>query len=239
MDLARIQNLKDDVRVRKDIRIVTFNVRYATDSPFPGEEPWKVRCPKVCAQLRYTAAHCRPVFVCLQEVLRSQLDDIITCLGDDWDYIGQGRDGNDSGEFSPILYLKESWSPLQYQTYWLSPTPDKPSKGWDAALNRIVTVAYFKDDESMDTDANVIVMSTHLDHRGELARQESAKLLVKIAHEWQDKLTINGAFQPPVFLAGDFNSTPDGMAYQEMVRPETGMHDGLGLWSASGTIWKQ
>jgi endonuclease/exonuclease/phosphatase family metal-dependent hydrolase len=154
-----------------------------------------------------------------------QLDDILACLGDDWEYVGQGRDGNNGGEFSPILYLKKSWSPLQCRTYWLSPTPDKPSRGWDAALKRIVTIAHFKDDAGMDADADVVVLSTHLDHRGEEARQESAKLIVKLAHEWRNKFTIDRQFPPPVFLAGDFNSTPEGVAYQEITRPETGFKD--------------
>jgi endonuclease/exonuclease/phosphatase family metal-dependent hydrolase len=225
MEFTENPTFSDESGNRKIVRIISFNVRYATDTPFPGEEPWKVRCPKVCAQLRYTSARCRPVFICLQEVLRSQLDDILACLGEDWDCLGEGRDGNNRGEFSPILYLKESWSPLQYRTYWLSPTPDKPSRGWDAALNRVVTVAYFKDDTGMDTDADVVVMSTHLDHRGEEARQESAKLLVKLAHDWRSKFTIDKPLQTPVFLAGDFNSTPDGIAYQEIVRPGTGFKD--------------
>jgi endonuclease/exonuclease/phosphatase family metal-dependent hydrolase len=68
-------------------------------------------------------------------------------------------------------------------------------------------------------------MSTHFDHRGEKAREESAKLLVKLAHTWYVDAGNRQEEIPPVFLGGDFNSTPEGVAYKEMTRAETGMKD--------------
>ena len=68
-------------------------------------------------------------------------------------------------------------------------------------------------------------MSTHFDHRGEKARRESAKLLVKLARTWYSNSGGGQDDQPPVFLGGDFNSTPDGRAYQQITLPETGMKD--------------
>jgi hypothetical protein len=84
------------------VRVVTFNIRYATASPFRGEELWTKRCPRLCAQLAYTSLHPASTFLCLQEVLHKQLLDILAALQDlngDWTYVGVGReDGKQVGE---------------------------------------------------------------------------------------------------------------------------------------------
>lgn len=182
-----------------------------------------MRYPKLCAQLNFiTTAH-SSAFICLQEVLHLQLADIQAGLGQAWDHIGLGRDdGKTAGEFSPVFFRSDTWTCTRNQTLWLSETPDTPSKGWDAALNRVVTVGLFQHKE---TGTSVLVMSTHFDHLGEKARAESAKLLVKLAHSWYNDTGGGQHEQPPVFLGGDFNSTPDGGAYKQITLPETGMKD--------------
>lgn len=62
------------------IRILTHNIRYATTSPFPGEEPWNVRAPHEIATLRYHTLYNPSSFICLQEVLSNQLSDILDGL---------------------------------------------------------------------------------------------------------------------------------------------------------------
>ncbi|KAB5563241.1 Endonuclease/exonuclease/phosphatase [Coniochaeta sp. 2T2.1] len=210
-------------RATMSLRLIGFNIRFATTKPFPGEEPWSVRLPKICAQLKFTTIGHDSAFLCLQEVLHSQLQDIQSCLGDAWDNIGQGRDdGKTAGEFSPVFYRSDTWTCIRNQTLWLSETPETPSRGWDAALNRVVTVGLF---EHKETRASAVIMSTHFDHRGENAREESAKLLVKIAHNWHKDTGGGKDDQPAVFIGGDFNSTPDGKAYQAITQPDTGMKD--------------
>jgi endonuclease/exonuclease/phosphatase family metal-dependent hydrolase len=201
------------------VRLVTFNIRYATTTPVKGEEPWSVRCPKLCAQLQFISAGQSSIFLCLQEVLHSQLVDIAKHLGPQWNHIGVGRDdGKEAGEFSPIFYRGESWRLEWAKTAWLSPTPDVPSRGWNAALKRIVTSGLFTHKE---TWRQVIVMSTHFDHRGEEAREQSAKLILRLATHYEH-VTRDGT---PVFLGGDFNSTPDDRAYKTITSANIGMTD--------------
>ncbi|KAK0727411.1 Endonuclease/exonuclease/phosphatase [Lasiosphaeria miniovina] len=203
-------------------RIVTLNVRYATKSPVPGEEPWSVRAPKLCAQFAFIASGHTSVFLCLQEVLYSQLIDIQSYLGPSWSHIGQGRDdGRLAGEFSPIFFRADTWDCVRNQTFWLSPTTDVPSRGWDAALNRIVTTGSFRNKE---TGTAVAIMSTHLDHQGQIAREESARLLLTLARDWTDNRG-DGRSRAPLFLGGDFNSTPSGKAYTALTLPGSGMSD--------------
>ncbi|KAK4457006.1 Endonuclease/exonuclease/phosphatase [Cladorrhinum samala] len=203
------------------IRLITLNVRFATKNPGPGEEPWSVRCPKLCAQLKFITSGHASAFICLQEVLHSQLLHVQARLGSSWSHIGQGRDdGKQGGEFSPIFFRVDEWDCERHKTLWLSKTPDIPSRGWDAALNRIVTVGAFR---HRKTGASVVIMSTHLDHRGKLAREESARLLLEIAHTWTKPITTD--LRTPLFLGGDFNSTPTDEAYKVLTSAGSGMAD--------------
>jgi len=64
------------------------------------------------------------------------------------------------------------------------------------------------------TGTSLVVMSTHLDYRGKIAREKSAPLLIGLAQKW--------AHHGPVFLGGDFNSTPTSTVYKTLV---SGMKD--------------
>lgn len=202
------------------LRIVSYNIRYATNRPVLGERPWDIRCPKLCTQLKFiTAGHESP-FICLQEALYSQIIDIQSHLGPRWGHIGRGRgEGSLDGEFSPIFYRSDTWALERYETRWLSKTPEKPSRGWDAALNRIVTMGEFS---HKVTGTRVVVMSTHFDHIGIKAREHSAELLIEFAKEWGRSSKVRPSV---VLIGGDFNSTPEGAAYKTMTAPGSGMSD--------------
>lgn len=202
------------------IRILTFNIRYANSKPDRGEELWPVRLPHLITTLRFHTSQNPNAFLCHQEVLHSQLVDIARELGPSWSHIGIGRNGGDEGEFSPVFYQPATWKCEKEKTAWLSPTPDRPSRGWDAALNRIVTMGLFS---HRTTGARVVVMSTHFDHVGTEARRESAKLILEFVSEWRK---LEGADKPmAVLLGGDFNSTPEDEGYRTMTAPGTGMLD--------------
>lgn len=159
-----------------------------------GERKWEYRS-KGCVES--ILMHCKEdlVLVCLQEVLHKQLGDILSGLGKDWTYVGRGRDRKPkNGEYAPILFRESVWEVVSWQTKWLSPTPDKPSKGWGANLPRIVTIALLRYRTTQDT---INVLCTHFDHQSKYSRDQSGELLRAIIKD------LNG----PVILAGDFNGT--------------------------------
>ena len=85
------------------IRLLTHNIRYATNSPFKGEEKWIIRKPRLINELSFHTAHAES-FICLQEVLHQQLLDILSGLNSGldsekkvWDYVGVGRDDGAQG----------------------------------------------------------------------------------------------------------------------------------------------
>jgi len=201
---------------RVPLRLVTYNIRYANPTPVKGEEPWHIRGPKLCAQLKFLAAAQPSTFICLQEATYPQLKGIQAALGPSWAYIGCGRsDGKKGGEFNPIFYRPSAWDCLHSKTYWLSDTPDVPSKGWDAHLPRIVTTGTFK--HTTHPIDPVKIMCTHLTYQGNIAKQKSADLLVNLARDFNKNHTV--------FLAGDFNSRPDSDVCKTLTRFLTDMRE--------------
>lgn len=220
------------------VRILTHNIRYATDSPFEGEKPWADRKNLIINEIKHNTLYNPESFVCLQEVLHEQLLDILSGLNfttsddsspspskDEWAYIGVGRDdGIQKGEYSPIFYRPAIWAVEAWKTIWLSPTPEKPGKGWDAGSVRIVTVGTFMHRQSQ---RKVVGLCTHFDNTGSISRRESAKMIESIV---ADVTSVEGREEKvPVFLAGDLNSEPDGEAYQILNGKDSLLRDSRGL----------
>lgn len=193
-----------NVKKAMKIRLYTNNIRFDNRRIGRGEHYWEEREPLVSESIRIHTQP-GPSVVCLQEVLHNQLNDILGNLNKaekgEWDYYGVGRsDGKTKGEYSPILFKTADWKLVSSKTFWLSETPDKPSRGWDAALERIVTVVILK---SVATGQKVKVLNTHYDHQGVVARRESSKLIMS-------KMDIG---PEPAFLCGDFNTEPSDEPY--------------------------
>jgi endonuclease/exonuclease/phosphatase family metal-dependent hydrolase len=178
----------------QQINVVSFNIRYGTAPD--GENSWPNRIEMVNGLLRF---HDADIFG-LQEALYQQILDIGNGLpGFGWFGIGRD-DGDKAGEFTPIFYNKSKFKLLDHGNFWLSETPEKPSKSWDAALNRIVTWGKF---ESAETGKQFVFFNTHFDHRGVEARKNSAELIWKKIQEITQNKDI------PVLVTGDFNLSPD------------------------------
>lgn len=195
------------------LRIVTWNIRWATPVRETNEQPWSTRAPLVVSTLSRTAADTpHAVVVGMQEATAAQLADIKTGLGPAWAHIGVGRDdGNEAGEFSPILYRPSALRLLYNETKWLSPTPDRPSYGWGAGSRRVVTVGVF---EHVATGRRFVAANTHLDNLSPRARREGVKVALDRLRAVQREYGPEGqAAALPVSLTGDFNSEPGQDAY--------------------------
>ncbi|MGB5821725.1 MAG: endonuclease/exonuclease/phosphatase family protein [Saonia sp.] len=169
--------------------VITYNIKY--DNPKDSLNSWDNRKDFLVSQLKFYG----PDIFGTQEGLIHQLKDIEKGL-DNYTFIGTGRDkGDNTGEFCAIFYNQNKVTPLQQHTFWLSQTPEKPSKGWDAAIKRICTYGLFKINGN---ERQFYVFNTHFDHVGKMAREESAKLILKKIQE------LNPG-KLPVILMGDFN----------------------------------
>ena len=183
------------------LRVMSFNLR--NDDPRDGENGWPVRFPRIAETLHFY----RPDVLGCQEAFDRQVKKLADALPN-YKWVGVGRDdGKTKGEYSPIFYNAARLEVVDSGTFWLSPTPEKiGSVGWDAVLPRIATWARFRDKQ--DGGREFLVFNAHLDHVGETARSESAKLIVAKAAKIAAGL--------PLIVTGDFNSGPDTGAYKTM-----------------------
>jgi endonuclease/exonuclease/phosphatase family metal-dependent hydrolase len=189
-------------RGHADLNVMTFNIRL--DSPGDGQHNWMHR-KEAAAEL---ISSLDIDIVGTQEVLQTQLDDMLRLLPG-FGSVGVGReDGHTKGEYSAILYKTDRLEPELHGTFWLSDSPNEVgSVGWDAALERIVTWAIMKEKKS---GVRFAVFNTHFDHRGSIARLESSRLLMKQIRQIAGEL--------PVILTGDFNANPDSEPIQVIVK---------------------
>ncbi|KAK8066194.1 Endonuclease/exonuclease/phosphatase [Apiospora hydei] len=203
------------------LRIITWNIRWATPVREINEKPWSTRAPLVVSTLSKAIADTpNAVVIGMQEVIATQLDDIKAGLnqqaqaqaqGEEWSHIGVGRDdGQAKGEFSPILYRPSALRLLHNETKWLSPTPDAPSFGWGAGSRRVVTVGVF---EHAATGRRFVAANTHLDNLSARARREGVQVALGRVQAVQQEYTREGEGPLPVSLTGDFNSEPGQDAY--------------------------
>jgi endonuclease/exonuclease/phosphatase family metal-dependent hydrolase len=174
------------------LNMATYNLRYNTVND--SANAWPYRKELVKALIRYHGFD----IVGTQEGLREQLNDLAQMQ--EYAFTGVGRDdGKLAGEHSAIFYRKDKFELLATGDFWLSETPAKPSKGWDATCcNRLCTWAKFK---VKQTGKVFFVFNVHFDHQGVEARKQSARLLL------QQMKTI--AADAVTICMGDLNSTPE------------------------------
>lgn len=189
--------------------IMSYNIRY--DNPKDGENWWEYRKDEVADLLNYYA----PDLIGIQEALPNQTQFLQENLKN-YDHIGHGRDGlNTVSEGTPIFYNKEKYELLGEELFWLSETPDKVSKGWDAQLNRIAVYGVFQNKKTKDT---LFVFNTHFDHRGALARLRSAELLLEI-------ISTKQLMDKNLIVMGDLNALPNDDPIKQLA---SALEDGRG-----------
>lgn len=183
----------------ENIKVMTYNIRcgYCEDSSSVNN--WSKRKYLVA----YIIKNHNPDLIGLQEAEMFQVKELIEML-DEYDWYGLSReDGKEEGESTAILYRKKRFELEEKQTLWLSETPELVSKGWDAALNRTVTVIKFKE---LNSCKEVYYLNSHFDHIGENARTESSRLIVDEIGKYNDEY--------PIVFTGDLNYTSNSEGYK-------------------------
>lgn len=170
---------------------MSYNIRL--DLASDGANAWPHRRAAVTALIAYYA----PDIIGMQEVLLHQKQAVEADLPA-YAFIGAARDdGREAGEFSPLGYRTDRFSLHEHGTYWLSPTPAAPGKGWDAAYPRIATWARLSDRKS---GQRLLVLNTHFDHVGPVAKLESARQIrrwLSAQHRQGESLIVMGDFNSP------------------------------------------
>lgn len=179
--------------IMSQINMMTYNIRFATETD--GENRWSARKDFLTKQIKFH----QPDIFGVQEALLPQLKYIEENMPA-YKFVGRGRDdGRTKGEFSAIFYDTRKFHLIKEDTFWLSETPEKPSVGWDAAMERVCTYAFFK---NIDTKEEFWIFNTHFDHIGVVARKKSTELILQKISELNSK-------NDPVVLMGDLNLEPE------------------------------
>ena len=184
-----------------ELKIMSFNVRTTLEESNP-DNSWANR-REACVEL--IKDH-MPSIIGVQEAkyahhwtyLKEQ-------LVDDYSGFGVNRDtGKESGngETMGILYNKSVLQKLEGGTFWLSETPDTPSKGFGANYSRCATWGLFK---HRSTGKKICYVNTHIDHQSELAQVEGMKLISKFFEQYKDEYLL--------FITADFNMRSDNVAF--------------------------
>jgi len=210
------QSPVENLGLNPPIKVMSFNIRYGSAND--GDNRWERRADLVAE----TIALFDPDILGMQEVLDFQAQFLQERLPG-YTFHGAGRDdGESQGEFAPVMFKSDRFDLIDAGHFWLSETPDTPgSRGWDAALPRLVSWVHLGDKQAPTRQSNgssstgphhpqLVVFNTHFDHRGRVARLHSAQLLRKRADEFAQRGI-------PLIITGDFNTTEDQRPYAELV----------------------
>ena len=202
------------------LSVMTFNMRY--DNPEDGQNNWRFRRERIAGVIKAQEID----VLGTQELLSNQFNDLSGLLTG-YQGVGVGRlDGAESGEYCAVFFRKDRFTLLYSGTFWLSETPEVVvSLGWDGACERIATWVVLRDRDGRE----LFFIDTHLDHVGQVARDEGVSLLMKRIE------TLSGG--RPVILTGDFNSEP-GSSVVAHVQKDGVLRDAKAIaQQRSGTDW--
>jgi endonuclease/exonuclease/phosphatase family metal-dependent hydrolase len=183
------------------VQVMSYNIRCGSCERGDDVNHWSRRKFLVADVIQKSKAD----VIGLQEAEAFQVKDLALLLAD-FDWVGVGRDdGLLGGEMNAVLVRRSAFSIASQKTLWLSATPEQVSRGWDAMLNRTVTVLKL---QSRTSARAVYFVNTHFDHVGLTARSESARLIVQTVQALDQGL--------PVLLTGDLNDRPGFPGYRTL-----------------------
>jgi len=189
----------------QELSVITYNVRYLNSSDTNAGNGWATRRTYFINLVNFQM----PDLLGVQEAVQSQINDLESGLKG-YGRIGVGRnDGKESGEHSSIFYKKERMMLIDHGDFWLSDTPEKPSKGFPSKggstqYYRICSWGKFIDKA---TCSYIYYFNTHMD-LDETNRQQSYYLIKKKIQE------IVGTLNAPIIISGDYNAVQTGDTYK-------------------------
>ena len=195
---------RDSIMYNSDtLKIATYNIRIKTKND-RGLHSWKNRKASVAKLIKSNK-----IDICaVQEIKNKSQERKLQKLLPNFSLYSKARENNrgSRGERIGILYSKTRFQKENDGFFFLSPTPTISSKGWDAASNRICVWVKLYDKISQQS---LYVFDAHFDHKGSIAREKSAELIISKIKEIADNKSV--------ICCGDFNASP----------AETKVHDAL------------
>lgn len=170
------------------MKVLTCNVRYFSASD--GDNDWTHR-KETCTRIIATQS---ADVICFQEMWHEQFLDTAAALPG-YETYGMTDEPAGRNPVNCIFFRTNTYTRVSAGGYWLSETPHVPgSKSWDCECVRIANWVRLQD---RGTGTEFRIVNTHLDHVGQVARENQALLLVDDAGAYAEDY--------PQILAGDMN----------------------------------
>ncbi len=169
-----------------EIRVLSWNVLQSQDKMLG--RPWSRRKDSFRILLE---AH-RYDIICLQEALPEQIAFFRSILPGHTHYAVGRDDGKSAGEHCPIFFDSDKYNLRESGTFWLSPTPEKPSSGWGENVPRLCSWVELEDRSAR---GRFRIYNLHLQLHP-FAQPKAARVMV-------EKLR---ALEVPAVITGDFNA---------------------------------
>ena len=180
-------------------KVMSCNIRVALPEDEATGNGWKAR-RDLCIDIIRAQ---KPDLICFQEVLREQMADLEKGLPTHGGYGFEGPEmdarmvGYGGIAKNPVFYSRERYELVTAGGFWLSETPHiAGSLSWESARARHVNWVRLRD---RSTKKQFRLLSTHLDHVSQRAREEQIKLILA------DAATYAADF--PQILGGDLNAS--------------------------------
>lgn len=172
----------------------TYNIRIATKRD-AGDKNWSVRKPFVAQ----TITDNRLDILSLNEIANHTQENDLRALLPDYTLVAYGRESAEAshGERVGVLFKTAKYTLLDSGHFFLTENPDLPGLAWDAAYKRVAVWVLLQDKRSRE---ELLVMSTHLDHKGTEARRNGAALCIERAQALAQGRTA--------IIMGDLNAEP-------------------------------
>ena len=182
---------------------MSFNVRQSHAKEADPNNSWDNRAD-ACLEMLQTR---KPDLVGFQETqFKGQWSFFRDSLAAEYGSVGIGRDnGVDKGETSGFLYRSSVLTLLDSGTFWVSETPDVPSKSFDEKYNRSVTWGLFRLNRS---GRRFYYFNTHLGLTWKSQKEGVEMIIGKMREINPDGL--------PLIFSGDLNMTPDSPAFDPL-----------------------
>lgn len=140
----------------------------------------------------------------VQEINNAWVSELFELLPQ-YAYYGVKRGGDENeqkSEMNGIYYLKDKYTLLESDTFWLSDTPEVESKFQNAGCFRICSYVVL---ENIKTGFTYIHLNTHFDNSNTEAQNLGGKLVCEYAKKLTEKYE-----NASVIITGDFNQYSDG-----------------------------
>ncbi len=214
------------------LNVGTYNIRCPSNGD-TGERDWNVRKPAVVQTVKDNAYDIIGLNECHGGAILSYLEEQLT----DYTFVKYSdlkNPGTTSENFNPILFLKAKFDLLDSGVYHLATDLTKPTISWDNSANNYRFTVWAKL-KVKATGEILYYFETHLDHYGNDARNEQARINMEQIRK------ISGAY--PVIISGDHNSSKVRIPFFNLMSSymqdaRTAAKTTVGIENGDGTLSK-